>query len=260
MPEGLLGNFLGIIGVHDERLIDAAIRLPRQNPRLGAKDIEIRRIVALALARRGVEESQRPAVMRGLGDLTHVVGQDWPFAGLTSEQVSAYSDHFAEPNARLARDYGIDHNGVLFQDEVPADWRRRGRAASWDDFGVDERRAVRQHVSQMIGIDIEDGWRGGQGPLLPPMGLPNLRSNPVGAVGAPLLSRTRGRVKSVVGHALRLARAVTQIRLSREGFLFARWVRWEVYEFWRRAHGALRRNPRHWRPDIGGIDHWVEGE
>ena len=74
MPEGLLGNFLGIIGVHDERLIDAASRLPRQNPRLGAKDIEIRRIVALALARRGVEESQRPAVMRGLGDLTHVVG------------------------------------------------------------------------------------------------------------------------------------------------------------------------------------------
>ena len=82
LPRGLLVQFLDLLGIHDERLFRATTRLRRQNLRLGAKDLEIRRIVGLALAKQGVEPGRRASAVDGL-DLTGVVLEDWPFAGWT---------------------------------------------------------------------------------------------------------------------------------------------------------------------------------
>ena len=235
LPQGLLVQFLGLIGIHDERLFRATTRLRQQNPRLGAKELEIRRMVGLALARQGVEPRRRASAVDGL-DLTGVVQEDWPFAGWTREQALAFNDHTAESNARFARDYGIDESGILFRDELPQDFDKRGRPASWEDLSVVERRVARQHVIHALGIDIENGSRASTRAARPP-GVPRRKSI---RVAGRLASGMWKRGKAVVGHAWRLSRATAQIRLSRKGFLFARWVRWEAYEFWRRQFGSLR--------------------
>lgn len=135
-------------------------RLRRQNLRLGAKDIEIRRMASLALARQGVEPRQRASAVDGL-DLTGAVQEDWPFAGWTREQALAFDDHMAESNARFARDYGIDDDGVLFRDELPRDFDDRGRPASWEGLSVAERKAARDRVIRELNVDIENGSGGG---------------------------------------------------------------------------------------------------
>lgn len=238
LPRGLLVRFLGLIGVHDERLFRAATRLRLRNPRLGAKDLEVRRLVGVALARHGVEPKRRASLVYGLG-FTSVLQGDWPFAGWTREQALAFDDLTAESNARFARDYGIDDGGVLFRDELPEDFDRRGRPASWDDLSVVEQRAVRRHVIRELDIDIdaENGWRIGNRPIRPPSDLP-IRSRPIRRARW-LASQMWNRGKLLLRHAWRLTRAMAQIRLSTKGLLFARWVRWEAYEFWRRQFGTL---------------------
>ncbi|MDE0421603.1 MAG: hypothetical protein OXK76_12055 [Gammaproteobacteria bacterium] len=236
--ESLLVHFLSQMGIHDERLFRAATRLRRENSRLGAKDVEIRRMVGVELACRGVEQWQRHIVMRRLGDLTKILHDDWPFAGLTRDEVSAFNGHFAESNARFARDYGIDNNRILFRDDLPPDFDKRGRPASWEDFSDLERRAVRRHVSRTVGIDIENANHSGRRLTPPRLDLLSRRRN---SVGMAFLLRTWRRGTLVLGHAMRLTRALAQIRLSKEGVVFfARWVRWEGHEFWRRRLGALR--------------------
>lgn len=229
LPRGLLVHFLGLIGIDDERLFRAAARLPRLNRRSGAKELEVRRLVGMALARQGVEYWDRPAFMRRLGDLTHLLHEDWPFAGVTRAQALALNSHFAESNARFARDYGIDEDGTLFRDEIPQDLDSRGRPAYWEDLSDSERRAVREHVSRTVGIDIERGvWLDGNAVV---RGRPaERRRNPSRL--ARRLSRRWDQGKQVFEHALRLTRALAQIRVSRSGLLFARWVCWEVYDFW----------------------------
>lgn len=235
LPRGLLVHFLGLIGVHDERLFRATTRLRPLNPRLGAKDIEVRRLVGVALEKRGVEPRRRVRIVDGL-NFASLLRDDWPFAGWNREQAMAFNDLTAESNARFARTYGIDDDGVLFRDELPQDFDQRGRPASWEDLSDVERKAVRQHVMRTLGVDVENGnnhhgcesvvIRGRNATLGP-----ERRS-------AALLRRmasgmwTRG--KLFVRHVWRLMRATAQIRLSRRGLLFARWVRWESHEFWRR--------------------------
>lgn len=236
LPRGLLVQFLGLIGIHDERLFRATTRLRQQNPRLGAKSLEIRRMVGVALERQGVEERLRTSAVDGL-DLRGVVYEDWPFAGWTREQALAFGDHNAESNARFARDYGIDDSGILFRDELPHDFDRRGRPASWEDLSAIERKTARQHVIRALGVDIENGSRGGTRVVRPPGLTPPTKSTRF-AHRLALGIWKRGR--SVVGHAWRLARATAQIRLSGRGLLFARWVRWEAHEFWRRQFASLR--------------------
>ena len=236
LPRGLLVQFLSLIGIHDERLARATTRLRRENTRLGAKDLEIRRMVSVALARKGVERRRRTSAVYGL-DLTGVVQEDWPFAGWTREQAMAFDDHMAESNARFARDYGIDNDGLLFRDDFPQDFDKRGRLASWESLSVVERRDVRQHVIRALDVDLEKGWRGGS-QVTRSRGLRPPRKSI--RLARRLLSEIWKRGKSVVGHAWRLTRAMAQIRLSRKGLLFARWVRWEVFEFWRQQFGSLR--------------------
>lgn len=179
LPQGLLVRFLGLIGIHDERLFRAATRLRVRNPRLGAKDLEIRRLVGVALARHGVDPTRRASLVDRLS-FTSVLREDWPFAGWTREQALAFNDLTAESNARFARDYGIDDGGVLFRDELPQDFDRRGRPASWDDLSIVEQRAVRQHVIRELDIDIgtENGRPGGNRVIRPPSGLP-IRRKPI---------------------------------------------------------------------------------
>ena len=159
LSRGLLVGFLDLMGIHDERLFRATTRLRRQNLRLGAKDIEIRRMVGLALERQGVEPRQRASAVDGL-NLTGVVQEDWPFAGWTREQALAFEDHMAESNAQFARDYGID-DGVLFRDELPGGFDDRGRPASWEVLSAAERKAARERVIRELNVDIENGSGGG---------------------------------------------------------------------------------------------------
>ena len=236
MPRGLLVHFLRLLGIDDERLFRAAARLPLRNPRLGAKEVEVRRMVGVALASHGVEEWRRPTVMRQLGDLARLFEQDWAFAGMRREQVSRFDAYFAESNARFAEDYGIDADGVLFHDEIPGDFDERGRPASWDDLSGMERRDVKRHVRRSLGIDIEGAGRDGN-PVVVAVAKPvNTQDS---AFGFPWLSRKGRQMRLFLWHALRLTRGLGQIRLSTNGILFVRWVRWEVYEFWRRRLGAL---------------------
>ena len=239
LPQGLLVHFLGLIGIHDERLFRATTRLRLQNARLGAKDLEMRRVVGVALARLGVEPRRRANIVDGL-DFASVLQEDWPFAGWTREQALAFNDLTAESNARFARNYGIDDDGVLFRDEVPQDFAKRGRAVSWEDLSVVERRVARQYVIRRLGIDIDNAnAAGGGNRLTTPQSDPPIRRR-----SSPLAHRLATgmwkRGKLLVGHAWRLTRAMAQIRLSRKGFLFARWMRWESFEFWRRQLASLR--------------------
>ena len=236
MPQVLLVNFLGLIGVHDERLFRATTRLRLQNARLGAKNLEIRRLVAVTLAKEGVEKRRRASAVYGL-DLKGVLQEDWPFAGWTREQVLAVNDDTAEPNARFARDYGIDDRGVLFRDELPQNFDERGRAASWDDLSVVEQRAARERVMRTLKLDIHSGLRSGTRVARPP-GIPPRRKSLGPARWLAMMAWRRG--KALVAHVWRLTRAMSQIRLSRQGLLFLRWVRWEAYEFWRRELGVFR--------------------
>ena len=233
--EALLSSFLGLIGIHEERLFRATTRLRPQNLRMGAKEVEIRRLVGRALARQGVEQLRRASAVYGL-DLTGVLQRDWPFAGWTHEQALALCDHTAESNARFARDYGIDDDGILFRDELPRDFDDRGRPARWEDLSVVERKAARERVIRELNVDIENGSVGG-GRLIRAGSAPRTRSI---SLARRLALEIWKRGKQVAGHAWRVTRATAQIRLSRKGFLFARWVRWEAYEFWRRQFGSLR--------------------
>ena len=236
MPQVLLANFLSLIGVHDERLFQATTKLRLQNARLGAKNLEIRRLVALALAREGVEMKRRASAVYGL-DLSGVLQEDWPFAGWTRDQALAINDDTAEPNVRFARDYGIDDSGTIFRDELPQDFDERGRPASWEDLSVVEQRAARERVMGTLDLDIDSGLRSGNRLGRPP-GLPPRRKSLGPARWLAMMAWRRG--KSLVAHVWRLTRATLQIRLSRQGLLFVRWVGWEAYEFWRREVGAFR--------------------
>ena len=235
MPQALLVNFLSLIGVHDERLFRATTKLRLQNARLGAKNLEIRRLVAVMLANEGVEQRRRASAVYGL-DLRGVLQEDWPFAGWTREQVLAINDDTAEPNGRFARDYGIDDSGILFRDELPQDFDNRRRTAAWEDLTVDEQRAARERVIRTLNLDIHSGLRSGTGVAGLP-GLPPRRKSLGPARWLAMMTWRRG--KSLVAHVWRLTRAMAQIRLSRQGLLFLRWARWEAYEFWRREVGAF---------------------
>ena len=59
-------------------------------------------------------------------------------------------------NARVAREYGVDPDGVLFRDTAPA--RDAAPApARWADLPEYERRLVRRHVRDRAGVDIDPG-------------------------------------------------------------------------------------------------------
>ena len=156
MPAGLLPHFLAVLGVPE---LSARVTLPRLNRRLGAKQLEVARLVAAALHD---EMLDRDTASRLLGNVLRAVStrliDDTPFVGLDPEQRRAVAERFAESNARLARDYGIDADGVLFRSPAVVEGERGNRAA-WEDFTDHERTTVTRIVRNLAGVDLQRATR-----------------------------------------------------------------------------------------------------
>ena len=136
LPHGLIAHFFAQLGEADLPL-PPAVRGARANRRMGAQRLAAHRETARALSE--LEPGERSA---RLGRLRRVLrlalGDDAPFAGLAVEQAAAVMAHFSSANARFARDYGIDADGVLFRDTPVADGPRPNRP-DWADLGCRER-------------------------------------------------------------------------------------------------------------------------
>ena len=148
LPQGLLAHFLETIGA------DGGIRtagLPRTNLRLGAKELEVRRLVR---ARTGARVLGGERLPNRLAWLSALFDDDAPFAGFGLAEIRAVEGRFAAANARFARDYGIDPAGILFRDPVPTE-PARPNTAQWDAMGRPERRRVRRYVLDRTGVDLE---------------------------------------------------------------------------------------------------------
>ncbi len=156
--EGLLPHFLGLLGAADPATLRRVARLRlRANVRIGAGDVEVRRRVAELLRGRAEQECRR--AMRRLDGLPALLGNDPPFCAFDAPGATAVARHFACSNARFARRYGIDEDGVLFRNPVAVDDRVATRL-DWADFDPGTRRAVRAWVRCRIGIDLDGDPRG----------------------------------------------------------------------------------------------------
>ena len=140
------------------------------NVRPGAKTLAVARMAGMALKAAG----RNPRQMRQFSvhrRLAAVLRDDAPFAPMTAEEIGEVTERFAASNARFAREYGIDDDGVLFR-EATLDRHRRPNVASWTDLGPGERRRARLLALAMLGVDIAPGgrtanrWYRGVGPML----------------------------------------------------------------------------------------------
>ena len=112
MPKGLLSHFLGALGVatHGASLDTMVLH---ENTRLGAKELEVRRLANLAMSGLGFREMRkRGARLRFLPALL----ADAPFVGMNDTQIRDTIDYYNQSNTRFARDFGIGDTGVLFRD------------------------------------------------------------------------------------------------------------------------------------------------
>ena len=150
LPQGLLVNFLRQCGVNATPA--AVADLPRRNPRRGAKATEVQRL-ALAAFQPQPEGARRPLLLA----LPRLLDDDVPFAGFDPAQIADIEARFADANARFAREYDIDDDGKLFRDRTVADDPRPNIARWPEDFGAEERRAVRGHLLERQGFDIDPG-------------------------------------------------------------------------------------------------------
>ena len=147
VPDGLVAHFLGLIGAAD--LADAAPDV-RANTRVGAKEVEVRRLTTVALRRAGVREPW--LALDRLHRLPELLSEDRPFTGLSAARAEGLMDRFAAVNAAFARNYGISAEGVLFEGAV-VDGLARPNVAQWGDVPAEERRAVREYVREVAGVD-----------------------------------------------------------------------------------------------------------
>ena len=155
MPDGLLAHFLTLLGVGD--LSAAAAALPRMNTRVGAKQMEALRLASKLLSDQMIDDPAKSRLLAPVRDgLPALLEGDAPFAGLSADQVTALNGHFAESNARFAREYGIDAGGVLFR-ESPAETPVRPSRAAWENFSAIERARVRRFVRDTVGVELPPG-------------------------------------------------------------------------------------------------------
>ena len=142
LPEGLVAGFLALLGLTGLPTVADA------NRRLGAREIEVRRLAAAALARRHAA----PALVRRLVDLPRLLGPDAPFAPLARGQAAGLMARFAADNAALAREYGIGGDAPPFGEAVD-DALVRPAHAEWWDLDAAQRGAVRDYVRRTIAVD-----------------------------------------------------------------------------------------------------------
>ena len=161
LGEDIRSHFLRQLGEGDPPPLD---QWSRVNVRYGAKHLEVRRMVGMALQAAGRDPTEVTGLLSN--GVAAVFRCDEPFAALSAEEARAVTELFAASNARFARDYGIDADGVLFREPVP-DRRRRPNLASWTDFSAGERRRSRLLALDALGVDIVPqertavGWRRG---------------------------------------------------------------------------------------------------
>ena len=152
MPGGLLAHFLDRLGAGE--LTAAAAALPRANERPGARQLEVLRLVSAALDNELVDWPVQVSLLRALRrDLPAMLVGDAPFSGLSQAQVQAVTRRHAESNARFAREYAVDADGILFRDE-DSDAVRRPNRTAWEEFGDAERARVARFVRDAVGVDL----------------------------------------------------------------------------------------------------------
>ena len=158
MPDGLLAHFLTVIGAG--KLARAAAALPQMNQRLGAKHLEVLRLIGWTWNGRLIDSNAKNRRLDAASRrLPALLDGDVPFAGLSRSQVQAVTERFAETNARFAREYGIDPDGVLFREKAE-DHYARPALAGWDDFSEAERTRVRRLVLDEVGVGLAVGRNG----------------------------------------------------------------------------------------------------
>ena len=132
--------------------------VPHANRRIGAKELEVRRLVLAELtARRPPAEAHR--TMQRLDGLPELLADDVPFAGLSRAEATQLMRRCARGNATFARASGIDPAGVLFRDSGVAGGGTRPGPVRWDHLPPAEQRAVREYVRQATGVALEP-WPG----------------------------------------------------------------------------------------------------
>ena len=167
LPQGLLEHFLGVLGIALPGA-DVTAHLRRENQSLGAKTLEIQRLVNIGTSGLGIGE--RRLRRDRLKFLPALLSPDPPFVGLGVDQIQRISRHYADSNAKFARDFGIDDNGVLFRD--PLDHRPEPNCARWTDLNPKERRIVCRYVRDVAGIDLAKLAEVGFARAVPPEPLP----------------------------------------------------------------------------------------
>ena len=146
-PNALLERFFRLLGAGDLALNPQ----PSVNARLGAKEIEVRRLTAAALAGRVAPRRLQPMMAR-LRELPRLLEPDAPFAGFSRTQTLELMERLEPENAAFAREYGIDAEGDLFRGPV-VDGLARPNVAQWHDLEPGERRAVSDYVQRTVGVD-----------------------------------------------------------------------------------------------------------
>ena len=152
LPQGLLRHFLTRIGATLEPGATAAFA--GVNRRLGAKEIEARRLVR-EIGGEGTPEGRMlwPAERDRLKRLPDLLKGDQLFAPFGLEHIRSVEALYAPANACFARDYGIDPDGVLFHD-APDVEATRPSIARWRGFSACERCRVRRYVLDRTGVDL----------------------------------------------------------------------------------------------------------
>ena len=157
MPEGLLAHFLAVLGAGE--LAPAVAALPRLNRRIGAKQLEVLRLVTVAFHGEMVDLRTVQRLMKALrGRLPAALPDDPPYSGIGPDERRTAACRFAEGNARFARSHGIDSEGVLFRETLP---NAGGLAnlAEWTDFSAAERAAATRLVRRITGVDLAETAR-----------------------------------------------------------------------------------------------------
>ena len=146
-PDALLERFLRLLGAGDLALDPQ----PSLNARLGAKEMEVRRLTAAALTGRVPPRRLQPMMAR-LRELPGLLEPDAPFAGFSRAQALELMERLEPENAAFARNYGVDAEGNLFRGPV-VDGLARPNVAQWHDLEPGEQRSVRDYVQRTVGVD-----------------------------------------------------------------------------------------------------------
>ena len=220
----LLARFLGVLGVEDRALLTSSRRHPRFNQRLGAKTIEVYRLVAVALDELGITGGTRLRQMERLEGVADLLPDDRPFAGLSCAQVDRLRRRYASRNASFAREFGFDTALESFWN-APDRTTMRPWEAQWWTLNADEQARVRDFVRSSVGVDLAIVTRGGMRRDFF-AGHQRRASPEPAAIRAARLAAGCGRAVAEI--ARDMLSGVSQVRRGCAGLRVARWLVWQV--------------------------------